>query len=116
MTNVLLSLGHGYSAQALAERLLPQGWTVLGTTRDASKADRLRAAGIVPVGWTAQAVEDALAQATHLLVSAGPDAEGDRRCGLPRRRSRGGRQRWTGSVIFPPPGFTAIRRAAGSTR
>ncbi|MBU2960918.1 SDR family oxidoreductase [Citreicella sp. C3M06] len=77
MKNVLLSLGHGYSAQALAQRLLPQGWTVLGTTRDASKAERLRSAGVVPVDWTPQAVEDALAQATHLLVSAGPDAVGD---------------------------------------
>ncbi|MDO6584433.1 SDR family oxidoreductase [Salipiger sp. 1_MG-2023] len=77
MKNVLLSLGHGYSAQALAQRLLPQGWTVLGTTRDASKAERLRSAGVVPVDWTPQAVEDALAQATHLLVSAGPDADGD---------------------------------------
>ena len=26
MQKTLLSLGHGYSAQALAERLLPQGW------------------------------------------------------------------------------------------
>ena len=37
MTKRLLSLGHGYSAQALARQLLPQGWTVIGTTRDPAK-------------------------------------------------------------------------------
>ncbi|MCA0962317.1 SDR family oxidoreductase [Salipiger bermudensis] len=84
MTKRLLSLGHGYSAQALARHLLPQGWTVLGTTRDPDKAERLRAEGIVPLLWDRAAVEEALGRVSHVLISAGPDAEGDpalRLCG-----------------------------------
>ncbi|MCA0846690.1 SDR family oxidoreductase [Salipiger thiooxidans] len=77
MTSTLLSLGHGYSARALARRLLPQGWTVLGTTRDPEKADALRAEGVAPIAWDRAAVAEALGRATHLLVSAGPDADGD---------------------------------------
>ncbi|SDE68417.1 Nucleoside-diphosphate-sugar epimerase [Salipiger thiooxidans] len=77
MTSTLLSLGHGYSARALARRLLPQGWTVLGTTRDPGKADALRAEGVEPIAWDRAAVAEALGRATHLLVSAGPDADGD---------------------------------------
>ncbi|MCR8548038.1 SDR family oxidoreductase [Salipiger sp. P9] len=84
MQKTLLSLGHGYSAQALAERLLPQGWRVLGTTRNADKAETLRALGVAPVPWEREAVTEALGEATHLLVSAAPDGEGDpalRLCG-----------------------------------
>ncbi|APZ53435.1 SDR family oxidoreductase [Salipiger abyssi] len=84
MTQTLLSLGHGYSAQALAKRLLPQGWTILGTTRDPEKAGKLREQGIEPVLWERAQVEAALERASQLLISAGPDAEGDpslRLCG-----------------------------------
>lgn len=84
MTQTLLSLGHGYSAQALARRLLPQGWTVLGTTRDPEKVDALRGQGVEPVLWSQAALEAALERASHLLISAGPDASGDpslRLCG-----------------------------------
>ncbi|MHA7867769.1 MAG: SDR family oxidoreductase [Salipiger thiooxidans] len=77
MTSTLLSLGHGYSARALARRLLPQGWTVLGTTRDPAKANALLAEGVAPIAWDRAAVAEALGRATHLLVSAGPDADGD---------------------------------------
>lgn len=77
MISTLLSLGHGYSARALARRLLPQGWTVLGTTRDPGKADALRAEDVEPIAWDPAAVAEALGRATHLLVSAGPDADGD---------------------------------------
>lgn len=74
--NTLLSLGHGYSATALAVRLLPLGWTVIGTTRDASRAQSLRAAGVEPLLWPG-ALDAALNRATHILVSAAPDAAGD---------------------------------------
>ena len=77
MTNTLLSLGHGYSARALARLLLPQGWRILGTTRSADMADALAETGVEPVLWEERAVREALAQATHLLVSAGPDERGD---------------------------------------
>jgi nucleoside-diphosphate-sugar epimerase len=73
---VLLSIGHGYSAQALSRRLLPQGWRVIGTTRSAEKAARLRAAGVEALIWPGD-ISAALDQATHLLSSVAPDGDGD---------------------------------------
>ncbi len=72
----LLSLGHGYTASALAARLVPLGWTVIGTCRDPARADVLRAAGVVPLLLPAD-LSPALARASHILASAAPDAEGD---------------------------------------
>ncbi len=72
----LLSLGHGYSAAALTRLLVPQGWTVIGTTRSAAKAAALRAAGVEPLLWPGD-LAPALARATHILASAAPDAAGD---------------------------------------
>jgi nucleoside-diphosphate-sugar epimerase len=74
--NTLLSLGHGYSAQALARLLIPQGWRVIGTTRSAAKAQALRAQGVEPVLWQDD-LTSALAQSTHLLSSIAPDESGD---------------------------------------
>lgn len=74
--NTLLSLGHGYSASALAARLIPLGWTVIGTCRDPSRAEGLCSAGVEPLMWPAD-LAPALARATHVLASAAPDAEGD---------------------------------------
>jgi nucleoside-diphosphate-sugar epimerase len=50
MTPTLLSLGHGYSASALARRLQPQGWRVIGTTRSPDRADQgqRREVGLLP--------------------------------------------------------------------
>jgi len=73
--NTLLSLGHGYSAQALA-RILPQGWQVIGTTRTAEKAARLRAQGIEAHVWPGADLSEPLSRATHLLTSVAPD-QGD---------------------------------------
>lgn len=73
----LLSLGHGYSAQALARRLIAQGWRVIGTTRSPEKAERLRAERVEPLIWPGEALAPALAQATHLLASIAPGPEGD---------------------------------------
>ncbi|MEL6617351.1 MAG: SDR family oxidoreductase [Pseudomonadota bacterium] len=77
MTRTLLSFGHGYSAQALTRLLLPQGWTLIGTTRSAEKADALAGTGITPVLFPGDDLLGALDRATHLLISAGPDADGD---------------------------------------
>lgn len=77
MAHVLLTLGHGYSAQALAARLIPQGWRVIGTTRSAEKAERLRAQGVEPLIWPGTDLAPAVAQATHILGSIAPDAAGD---------------------------------------
>ncbi|MCA0994038.1 SDR family oxidoreductase [Alloyangia pacifica] len=77
MTGTLLTLGHGYCACALSRRLQAQGWRILGTHRDPSKADDLRAQGVEPVLWERSALEAALAEARHVLVSAGPREGGD---------------------------------------
>jgi nucleoside-diphosphate-sugar epimerase len=70
----LLVLGHGYSATVLARRLLPLGWSVIGTTR--SRSDALRVEGVTPLLWPGD-LGPALARATHILASAAPDAGGD---------------------------------------
>ncbi len=77
MAGTLLSLGHGYSARALARRLIPEGWTVIGTTRTAEKAERLRAEGVEPLVWPGADLSPALARATHLLTSVAPTEAGD---------------------------------------
>jgi nucleoside-diphosphate-sugar epimerase len=77
MTKTLLSFGHGYSAQALARLLLPLGWRVIGTTRSDQKAKQLEQDGITPVIWPGADMRDHIAQASHILVSAGPDGSGD---------------------------------------
>lgn len=70
--NTLLSIGHGYSAQALARRLLPQGWQIIGTTRTEAGAKALRATGIEALVWPEADLSGALAKATHLLTSVAP--------------------------------------------
>ncbi len=71
MTGTLLCLGYGYSARALARRLLPRGWRVIGTSRD-PVAD---AEGAELHVWPGEALP--LTGVTHLLVSIAPGAEGD---------------------------------------
>ena len=77
MTKTLLSFGHGYSAKALTQLLLRQGWRIAGTTRSADKAQTLAATGIEPLVFPGADVTAHLDTATHLLISAGPDADGD---------------------------------------
>lgn len=72
----LLSFGHGYSARALT-RLLPEDWRVTGTTRSPDRVEALRAEGVEPVIWPGGDLIPALDAATHLLISAAPDADGD---------------------------------------
>lgn len=73
----LVVLGHGYSAGFLTRRLVPQGWTVIGTTR--GDPDRVAAAGARALRWPGEedAVRAELARADAILVSAGPGPEGD---------------------------------------
>ena len=77
MTKTLLSFGHGFSARALTPQLLAQGWQVIGTTRSADKAEALTHSGVTPLIFPGSDMTDAIGQATHLLISAGPDADGD---------------------------------------
>ncbi len=71
----LLSLGHGYSAATLARRLIPEGWTVIGTTRQPEAMAALAATGVEPVLWPGD-LGPALERATHILLSAAPVAGG----------------------------------------
>jgi nucleoside-diphosphate-sugar epimerase len=93
---VLLTLGHGYSAARLAASL-PAGWRVLGTTRSAAKAEAMRMAGFEPVAWDAAgAVDAAIAAAGHLLVSLAPDADGDPVLARHAAALAAARPRWVG--------------------
>lgn len=76
MEKTLLSLGHGFSAQGLAKRLLPQGWRVIGTSRKPEKLSLFQEQGVVPLEWPCD-LEQALQGVTHVLTSISPDAEGD---------------------------------------
>lgn len=82
----LFCFGYGYSAEALVRRLraVEAGWRVFGTTRRPEKAARMAQDGVIPIlsGDNAHAaadaaVEEALFDSAHLLLSAGPDSEGD---------------------------------------
>ena len=75
MEKTLLSVGHGYSAKALARLLLPKGWRIIGTTRTAEKAEALSATGIEPIIWPGNPLP--FSKATHILTSVSPDAQGD---------------------------------------
>jgi nucleoside-diphosphate-sugar epimerase len=77
MKKTLLSIGHGYSARALAERLVPQGWRIVGTTRSADKADQIAATGVEPVVWPGTDLAALVAGFPNILVSAGPGPDGD---------------------------------------
>lgn len=78
MAKTLISFGHGYSAAGLAQRLLPLGWTIFGTTRSAERAAAIRETGVHPVVLSdPNDLDQQIASATHLLISAGPDADGD---------------------------------------
>ena len=91
----LLSLGHGYSAAALARHLLPLGWKVVGTTRDAGRAEVMRAGGVEPLLWPGDLTQ-ALTRATHVLISAAPGAGGDPFLMAARDQIKAARPEWLG--------------------
>ncbi|WP_406647500.1 SDR family oxidoreductase [Aliisedimentitalea scapharcae] len=71
MNKTLLCLGFGYSARALAQQLVPQGWRVIGTTRD-----RLAPVdGVEVLQWPGDEIP--LDGVTHILSSIAPTAQGD---------------------------------------
>eukprot|EP01037_Dinobryon_pediforme_P028786 gene28786-32184_t len=77
----LLIFGLGYSARYSLDFLGPHIDAVAATTRSEEKAARMDARGIVPIlfdGMEASpGVADALDVATHILISAAPDEDGD---------------------------------------
>ena len=101
--NNLFCFGLGFSALALARRLLGEGWTVAGTCRTAEKCAAMKAQGIdayvfdgaIPLD---SAGETALRAADHLLISIPPDQDGDpalKRTG-PALRDMAEQLRWVG--------------------
>ncbi|MEW9920054.1 SDR family oxidoreductase [Marimonas sp. MJW-29] len=77
MDRTLFIFGYGYSARALARRLVPQGWRVIGTTRSVEKLTEIAETGVTPLQWPGNNVVRLLQEASHLLITAGPGPEGD---------------------------------------
>lgn len=77
MSNTLLSIGHGYSARALASRLQEQGWRVIGTTRSPENAAAIARTGAEPAVWPGQPLAPHLERARAVLISVAPDGDGD---------------------------------------
>ncbi|MFZ1813170.1 MAG: SDR family oxidoreductase [Rhizobiaceae bacterium] len=76
----LLVFGAGYSAKAAASVCASVFDQISGTTRSPDKLPALAAASMDPLifnGASTAELETAIASATHLLVSAAPDKQGD---------------------------------------
>jgi nucleoside-diphosphate-sugar epimerase len=77
----LFAFGLGFSAQALAERLAPQGFDIAGTARDPGNVMKLDAQGYAVTRFAGEkdnaALPKLLTGTTHLLHSIPPGAEGD---------------------------------------
>jgi|TARA_B110000908_G_scaffold168407_1_gene223256 nucleoside-diphosphate-sugar epimerase len=77
MDKRLLSFGHGFSARALAARLIPEGWHIVGTTRSADKMDEIAATGVEPVLWSNSDIKALISEFPNILVSTAPGPTGD---------------------------------------
>lgn len=79
--NHLFCFGMGFSARRLAAHLAGEGWRVTGTATTADGVARIAADGYAATRFDGSApsgeVVAALATATHVVVSAPPDASGD---------------------------------------
>ncbi|WP_425088701.1 SDR family oxidoreductase [Stappia sp.] len=77
----LFVFGLGFSASAFVERIAPDCDWIGATTRSPEKAAQMRERGITPFLFDGTApgdgIAEALANATHVLVSIAPDAQGD---------------------------------------
>ena len=77
MDKRLLSVGHGFTARALAARLVPEGWHIVGTTRSADKMAEIAATGVEPVLWPDSDLTALFAEFPNILISAAPGSQGD---------------------------------------
>ena len=77
----LFCFGYGFSASALGELLDPAGWSLAGTCRTPEGCRALAGADVDAVPFSREApLEDparSLADATHVLLSIPPEADGD---------------------------------------
>lgn len=81
MNNHLMIFGYGFTSEAIGERLQDKFSKISGTTRTKDKARALESHNIAPVLFDGRNADEGLLEnlsiASHLLVSIGPDAEGD---------------------------------------
>jgi nucleoside-diphosphate-sugar epimerase len=98
MEKTLLSIGHGFSARALAARLVPLGWRIIGTTRGADKCEEIARTGVEPLLWPGEDLAPQVAAIPNILVSAGPGPEGDPVLNALEQTfaAQAGRMRWVG--------------------
>lgn len=74
----LVIFGMGYTAQALVRELGPAAsGAVVGTTRSAQKAAALQRLGVTPRIFPGTDMRPDLKQATHVLITAGPEDGAD---------------------------------------
>ncbi|MGI6855475.1 SDR family oxidoreductase [Mesorhizobium sp. 1B3] len=80
MTKNIFIFGAGYSGRAFGA-MKPAETAIAGTTRSPARFETLRRSGIAPHLFDGKSltpeVADALAEVTHLVVSAAPDDNGD---------------------------------------
>ncbi|MDG2340848.1 MAG: SDR family oxidoreductase [Paracoccaceae bacterium] len=77
MTNILLSIGHGFTAREFGKFVQANGWQVIGTTRSEAKTRELADLSVEPYIWPGSDLADSISKASHILVSAAPNASGD---------------------------------------
>jgi nucleoside-diphosphate-sugar epimerase len=77
----LLAIGLGYSAEAVARLLAPNGWDIGGTSRSAIGVAEIAAKGFAGHVFDGATVNpglgEAIASATHVIVSVAPGAAAD---------------------------------------
>jgi nucleoside-diphosphate-sugar epimerase len=73
--NRLLCFGFGFSARALARRLLPKGWDIHATSRSEAGRALIRDSGAHDLPFPI--ADEDLSGKTHLLISAPPGGNGD---------------------------------------
>jgi nucleoside-diphosphate-sugar epimerase len=77
----LFCFGLGYSALRVARRVAAEGWRVAGTVRTQEGAEAIAAQGYDAIVFDGSKpnphVNEVLRSATHVLISAPPDANGD---------------------------------------
>ena len=77
MKQTLLSIGHGFTAREFGKFVQDKGWRVIGTTRSRDRASTLSEMGVEPLVWPGADLSEAIASATHILISAAPSEDGD---------------------------------------
>jgi nucleoside-diphosphate-sugar epimerase len=75
MNPVFFMFGFGYTADRLAQKLISQGFDVVGTTRQERKKAMSHPSAITFIDFEASDIEYYLSQSTHLLISVPPAAD-----------------------------------------